>query len=334
MVSAYDRETLNEGPIASTQGQTLAGGAGTAPATAPTVYADALFDGTIKVTWDPVEGATGYVIYFSRTQSGSYTAQTPVWTSASETWYTDTDVHAGDTWYYKVLAYNAVGNGPLSGPASAMAVTPTVQLTAPTGIYAVAQPDGSIRVSWNPVEGAWGYTIRFAEEPYGNYYEWTAATTTDTWYIDTDVYAGDTWYYKVSAYNGTTQTPLSSEYGYATAVAQVTVPDYPQLISGVTTYGSLPAEQTVYYYFEVTSSGYYTVNWYDSDNAEYTYADIKVGAKYLDASAASYLAPVADMPGTNAQSFYADRAGYVVVEVQGYNSYSSGTFGVFYRSGY
>ncbi|MDR1325064.1 MAG: fibronectin type III domain-containing protein [Treponema sp.] len=330
-VSAYAKN--EEGAAASIQGQTPTSAEGTAPATAPTVSAEALSDdGSIKVTWTSVPGATGYIIYFSMTESGQYTAQTPVWTSATETWYTDTDVQPGQTWYYKVCAYNAAGNGPLSEPAAfATAVTPTAQLTAPTGISAVAQSDGSIRVSWNPVSGALGYRIRFAESADGDFYEWGSASTTDTWYIDTDVYVGDTWYYKVSAYNGTAQSPLSSEYAYATsAVAPVSVPDYPQLSYKTNKYDSLSAGQTVYYYFEVVSPGSYTVWWYDSDNAQNSssYADIKVGVKYWNTT--GYLAPVSDMNGTNLHSFTADHTGYIVVEVQGYSSSSSGQFAVQY----
>jgi hypothetical protein len=128
----------------------------------------------------------------------------------------------------------------------------------------------------------------------------------------------------VLAYNGAGNSPLS-DYAFATALTPVQVPDLPQLAYDTLSYGSLSVGQTVYYCFEV-SPGYYTVRWEDLNNYGQGYADIKVGVKYWNA--AGYLVPVQDSP--NPCSFYADRAGYVVVEVQEYG-YSSGQFGVAYK---
>jgi hypothetical protein len=148
-----------------------------------------------------------------------------------------------------------------------------------------------------------------------------------------DVSPGQTWYYKVRAYNSAGESPLST-YASATALGVEDTPDYTKLSAGSPSYGSLSAGQTLYYYFEITGPDYYTVSWDDRDTlgGDSGYADIKVGLKYWDAT--SYVLPVIDRPcGTNAVSIFYNNTGYIIVEVQGYDSSSSGQFGVTYTTG-
>jgi uncharacterized repeat protein (TIGR02543 family) len=200
-------------------------------------------------------------------------------------------------------------------------------LAVPQNFHAESTPVG-ILLTWDAVSGAEGYTIYRAGQENANYlaseFHYDVPAGSNPSYLDTDIPEGDygtTWYYKVRAYKdgGVVTSELS-------AVASVVVPELaPQLAYDTIRYGSLSAGQTLYYCFEVTP-GYYTVRWEDSGiNYGQEYADIKVGVKYWNAD---YLVPVQDTP--NPCSFYADHAGYVVVEVQEYG-YSSGLFGVAYK---
>jgi fibronectin type 3 domain-containing protein len=120
-VSAYNES--GEGPGAFVSGQTTTTGGEVKELLAPTgVTAVATLDGNIMVSWNPVSGATGYKIHFSRSANGNYSYD-PDWTT--ETSYIDYDVQSGQTWYYKVLAYNDSTESPLSTYAYATALAPS-----------------------------------------------------------------------------------------------------------------------------------------------------------------------------------------------------------------
>ncbi|MDR1399698.1 MAG: hypothetical protein LBJ41_07250 [Treponema sp.] len=295
------------------------------PAVPTGITATAQTDGSIRVSWNSVNGANGYEIYFARSPNESYDYYGYDRTTTNE--YIDNEVSPGEIWYYKVLAYNDAGSSPLSEYAYATASTPSSQVpAAPTGITAVAQTNGSISVSWNSVSGATGYRIYYGSSSYGISTSSSYFQATGTSYTDTSVSPSQTRYYKVLAYNNAGSSSLSSNYAYATAPASQ-VPQGTQLQYNTMRSGSLSAGQTAYYYFQVSAGYTYKVRWQDSDSHPGNgYADIKVGVKYQNAT--SYLVSVSDSP--NPLSFYANQAGYVVVEVQGYSSSSSGSFQVGY----
>ncbi|MDR3171754.1 MAG: fibronectin type III domain-containing protein [Treponema sp.] len=71
------------------------------------------------ISWNYVNGVTGYRLYRSTNLDSGYTEIADI--TGYYTSYTDTGVSAGTTYYYKVAAYNANGEGELS---SAMSGTP------------------------------------------------------------------------------------------------------------------------------------------------------------------------------------------------------------------
>ncbi|MCX6877871.1 MAG: autotransporter-associated beta strand repeat-containing protein [Verrucomicrobia bacterium] len=75
---------------------------------------------TVGLTWDPVEGATGYRVKRSETSGGPYT----VLASPSAESYTDNAVSNGVTYYYVVVALNSMGEGPKSAQVSALPLGP------------------------------------------------------------------------------------------------------------------------------------------------------------------------------------------------------------------
>jgi len=68
-----------------------------------------------QISWGSVKGATGYQVYRSTSQSGTYDL---VGTTAKRS-FTDTTPSAGVVYYYKVRAYRTVGNATGYGPYSA-----------------------------------------------------------------------------------------------------------------------------------------------------------------------------------------------------------------------
>lgn len=64
----------------------------------------------IVVTWEAVEGASGYVVYRAENEDGSFEPRAEV----EETTYEDTEVLPGVSYWYRVRACNADACGPLS----------------------------------------------------------------------------------------------------------------------------------------------------------------------------------------------------------------------------
>ena len=84
------------------------------PATTETTVANV--SNGIKLTWSPVEGAAGYVIYrraWSSTTNGWTTFER--WNNTTELNWTDTKVYAGTRYQYGVKAYFAQRVDPVSG---------------------------------------------------------------------------------------------------------------------------------------------------------------------------------------------------------------------------
>lgn len=105
--------------------------------------------------------------------------------------YEDTGLQANTTYYYRILAVNAVGNSPYSSVASPITPLPA----PPAGLLATAGA-GQVSLSWNPSAGAATYVVRRATTPGGPYADVT--TTGLTSYLDTGL-LDVTYYYVVAA---------------------------------------------------------------------------------------------------------------------------------------
>ena len=91
------------------------GGTTTSKPNTPTGVNATAASSYIVVTWNSVSGAESYNVYRSTSASGTYTFQSSVTTTN----YTDYNVNAGTTYYYKVEAENSAGKSSKSSYASA-----------------------------------------------------------------------------------------------------------------------------------------------------------------------------------------------------------------------
>lgn len=90
--------------------------AGAAVARPKTPAATPIGRRTVRVTWTPVRGTSGYELWRSTSPSGTYTR---VYRGASSA-FRNTSLTSGRTYYYKVRAYKRVGTVSLYGPFSAI----------------------------------------------------------------------------------------------------------------------------------------------------------------------------------------------------------------------
>jgi fibronectin type 3 domain-containing protein len=144
----------------------------------------------IQLEWNAVTGATYYKVYRSASYDGAYSLVTTVTGNS----YTNTGLSTGTTYYYKVSAVYAVGEGSLSGYVSG-----TTYPGVPTGLTATAQSTSSIQLEWNAVTGATYYKVYQGSEYTLGYS--LVTTVSGTSYTNTGLSSNTAYSYLVSAVN-------------------------------------------------------------------------------------------------------------------------------------
>lgn len=122
----------------------------------------------VRITWNEVDGATGYRVYRSTSANGYYSQLG----STSYTYYSDSDCKVGKTYYYKVVAYNSAGTSSYSdyavfeykdtrkpGPATygncyVSGYTMTINWSVPTH-FSYGKPTKALLKVKNPYSNEW-----------------------------------------------------------------------------------------------------------------------------------------------------------------------------------
>jgi fibronectin type 3 domain-containing protein len=229
---------------------------------------------SITLSWTSVTGATGYYIYRSAAAEGVYTQVG----SSATTSYTNTELSADESYYYKVAAYNTGGTGARSASVSAKTL-----LATPTGVTAAAASTSSITVSWTLVTGAADYYIYRSASAGGTYAQ--VGTSTSASYTNTGLSSGTTYYYKVAAHN-TGGTSAQSAYVFATTTASA--PSAPATVTANTasatsislSWTAVTGATGYYIYRSTSGEGTYTLVG-SSTSASYTNTGLTSGAGYF-----------------------------------------------------
>jgi transcriptional regulator CtsR len=157
-----------------------------------------------RLNWkDNASNETGFKIE-RRTAGGSYKQIDTV--GRNVTSYSDTGLSANTTYYYRVRAYNTVGNSSYSNEA----VIARGALSAPTKLKARAVSGNKITLTWaDNNDNETGFKIE--RRTAGGSYKQIATVGADiTEYSDTGLSPGTTYYYRVRAYNFTGNSAYSS----------------------------------------------------------------------------------------------------------------------------
>jgi fibronectin type 3 domain-containing protein len=210
------------------------------PPTAPLAQAG---DGVVYLSWSAPSSDGGsplqkYKVYRSTTPGGANLSKAPLATlSKTELSYADTAVSNGTTYYYQIVATNALGASAPSAevsatPSSAQAAKPPA---APQSVVAT-NPPGTVHLQWNPPTNNGGapitsYTIYRGTSPRGEDYTTPVGTTGTTSFDDVyNLAAGTTYYYVVAAVNSAgTGTPSAEVSTTVTAG----IPGAPRLTASV-----------------------------------------------------------------------------------------------------
>jgi fibronectin type 3 domain-containing protein len=185
----------------------------TVPAAPTNVTAAPVSTSSITVTWTASPGATSYSVRRSTVSGGPYTeAGTTTGTS-----FTDSGLAHTTTYYYVVVAINAVGPSPNSTQASTSTATPQTAPAAPTGVVAAAASASAITVNWTASSGATSYSVRRSSASGGPYTQ--VGTVTGTSFTDVGLAQITTYYYVVAAINASGTSPNSAPASATTFAA-------------------------------------------------------------------------------------------------------------------
>src|SRR5437879_12864433 len=190
-------------------------------------------DATIALAWSPPGADGGSPITNYRIYRGSASGGESVRTEIGNVLvYSDTGLANGITYYYKVSAVNAVGEGAMSTEASATPTAPVTAPGAPRNLQATPG-DGQVTLNWQAPSNDGGspillYTIYRGMSSGGEASLITLPVVTT--YTDANVTNGVTYYYQVSATNAIGEGPRSSEVS-ATPNPPATPPGAPQGLS-------------------------------------------------------------------------------------------------------
>ena len=154
---------------------------------------------SIKLTWEKVNGASGYAVYRKVSGQEEFKKIKTI-EGGSKKSYTDKSVKTGTKYAYVVRAYTNVNGAKVWAPDSnQITVTPTVP--APSEVTVTNTSYNSLTITWSKVKDADGYKILRATSKNGSYKTVaTVKTGEKRSYTNKKLAVGKTYYYKVCAY--------------------------------------------------------------------------------------------------------------------------------------
>ena len=197
--------------------------AAAAPATPGGLTAAPASSTRVDLTWNDVNGETGYTI---QRRTGAEEFADLVTLAANTTGYSDGTVVADTAYEYRIRSSNGAGSSAHSEPVAV--TTPAyVVPAAPTGLTATSDGTTSaVSLAWTDnATNETGFRVRRSTSPTFATYtdvivtDGAGATTGTINYTDAGLTAGTTYYYRVSAYNTSADSAASNDASATTTAS-------------------------------------------------------------------------------------------------------------------
>jgi len=148
---------------------------------------------TAAVSWEAVDGATGYNVYRAEAEAGPYTK---IITNQAGTTVRDRELEPLKQYYYRVSSVSEAGESALTLPVSC---TTTDRETNPSTLSCTSKTIPNVVLSWESVTGATGYKLYRSNTEDGEATLIYSGTATS--YTDSSIVAGGIYYYKMTYLN-------------------------------------------------------------------------------------------------------------------------------------
>lgn len=206
--------------------------AGTTPAAATNAVATANSPTSVTVTWSDNSGnETGFRV--ERRLASSQTWQSLGNAGANATSFGDTTASAGTAYVYRVIAFNASGDGSPSNEASV--TTPTLGPAAPSNLSAIPAGTSTVNLAWTDnSSNELGFRVEFRRAADANFSTLVLLGANVTSHQATNLLEGTAYVFRVVAFNAQGDSAPSNE-NPATTASQFTSVDIG---------GALPIGQT------------------------------------------------------------------------------------------
>jgi fibronectin type 3 domain-containing protein len=168
---------------------------------------------SISLEWNEVDGAQGYVIYRSDKDNTNYEKVATV--KDKKISYTDEGLETGTVYYYKVAAYRGKKKTKtLTYGEKSEEVSITAILEAPTITKISTENKTDLKIEFDSVEGADGYTLEYTMKGYsGDFMEVEDTIGADATSYTHKTLASDTTYtYRLRAYSEVDGEKVYGEY--------------------------------------------------------------------------------------------------------------------------
>lgn len=175
------------------------------------LHAAALNYKTIQLTWNKVNGATGYEVYYSTSPDSGYQFLKKLGKGAKK--YKFTKAVCGTSYYFKLRPLRKVKKTITyleeSNPVTTSTVSDPVK-----NLKAKAQKNGKVRLTWKKARGIGTYVILRSDSSNGEYSQ--IGTTGRNSCMNIELEIGKTYYYKVYGVQGSYQTDECGPVGVTT----------------------------------------------------------------------------------------------------------------------
>ena len=184
----------------------------------------------VKLTWNKVSGAQGYIVYKYDNAKKTWVRVAKTTTTANT--YTVSKLASGTSYKFAVKAYKTV-NGKEITSSSFPTVTTTTLLPTVTGFKTSAISSAAVKLTWNKTAGAQGYIVYKYDNAKKTWVRVAKTKTTANTYTVSKLASGTSYKFAVKPYktvNGKEIT--SSSFPTVTAITKL-----PAVVNGATTIG-------------------------------------------------------------------------------------------------
>ncbi len=168
--------------------------------------------GTASFTWNNVSGETGYQIWYSTKEYGTYTKISNYKANAVSA--SKSGLTGGKTYYFKIRSYKSTTDGYVYSRYSSPVEVKIATATGPaTPVLKVTSTKaGTASFTWNDVSGETGYQIWYSTSENGGYTKISNYKANTVSASESGLKGGSTYYFKIRAYKKTDDGYVYSSY--------------------------------------------------------------------------------------------------------------------------